>query len=362
MDRKEVCFMDNLMTLRLGYSALNDWEALMIKEEMITGYAKDFYERDMTYTSKHTRVNNKKFLLFALMFFDRIDASHLSMFDMEKLVELNVVDEHAHMIESKLINMDETALLFQRGYQSKYNDNASLLASKEAAEEIMIANKKKIVHALLKQDSIHEYCFMEERELLENYDEWIQDCELWANSTTFSIGKESMGIIKESIMYGIYDSMVSGSIYYDGSIGSSDSVLNEKDRINAKDISRIMNIDLSPELYHLPIPSTVSEAIVLRNRPEIVAFRKVFFEWCKAFKQGDIDMIVRIKNDVRKAQKGLDKYYKWEKSNVKLFSCILDVVIGLIPYLSTVVGIISPFQTRNVIRKKEENSWVLLLK
>lgn len=87
-----------------------------------------------------------------------------------------------------------------------------------------------------------------------------------------------------------------------------------------------------------------------------------FFEWCKAIKQGDIDMATRIKKDISIAQKELDKYYKWETRKTKLFSCITEVLIGQIPYLSNVVGTISPFQTRDTLRKKSKNSWILLLK
>lgn len=349
-------------TLRLGYSALNNWEALMIKEGLITSYDKDFQDRTLTNTSRHTRVDNKKFLLFSLILFDKIDASHLSMFNMDKLIDLGIVDEHAHMIESQLTNMDETALTFQKLNSSMYQHNETLSAARDAAEEIMIANKEKIVKALLKQEQLHEYSFLDGCEISKNYYKWLHDCELWASSTCFPHAKESMGIIKESIMYGIYDSVLSGSIYYDGSIFPTENNSIEETNISAQSISRIMNIDLSPELYHLPIPSTISEAIMLRNRPEIASFRNIFFEWCTALKQGDIDMAMRIKKDVNLAQQELDKYYQWENRKIKLFNCITDVVVGQIPYLSTIVGTISPFQTRNTLRKKNKNSWIFLLK
>lgn len=281
--------------MRFGYSALNNWEALMIREGLITSYDRDFGDKTLTETSKHTRVDNKRFLLFSLILFDKIDASHLSMFNMDKLIDLGIVDEHAHMIESKLINMDKTSFTFQNLNLSMYEHDQALLAARDAAEEIMIANKNKIVKALLKQERLHEYYFLEERDILENYNRWLYDCEFWASNTGVPHAKESMGIIKESIMYGIYDSVLSGSIYYDGSISHTESNSIKETHISIQDISRIMNIDLSPELYHLPIPSTIAEAIMLRNRPEIVSFRSIFFEWCKALKQGDIDMAVRIK-------------------------------------------------------------------
>lgn len=354
--------MRNHTTLRLGYSALNSWEALMIKEGIISGYDKDFPENELTYTSRHTRVDNRKFLLFALVLFDRIDASHLSMFNMDKLIDLGVVDEHAHMVESRLANMDQIALLFQDLDASLYHNNHKLAQAKDAAEEIMIANKEKIIRAIKKQDHMHEHYFFDESELTKYYNKWLNDCELWASVRDNNHAKESMGIMKESIMYGIYDSMESESIYFDGSILPTYQGVQSSVDITAEDVSQIMNIDLSPELYHLPIPSTLSEAIILRSRPEIVSFRNVFFEWCKAIKQGDIDMATRIKKDISIAQKELDKYYKWETRKTKLFSCITEVLIGQIPYLSNVVGAVSPFQTRDTLRKKSKNSWILLLK
>lgn len=249
----------------------------MIKEGIISGYDKDFPENELTYTSRHTRVDNRKFLLFALVLFDRIDASHLSMLNMDKLIDLGVVDEHAHMVESRLANMDQIALLFQDLDASLYHNNHKLAQAKDAAEEIMIANKEKIIRAIKKQDHMHEYNFFNESELTKYYNKWLNDCELWASVRDNNDAKESMGIMKESIMYGIYDSMESESIYFDGSILPTYQGVQSPVDITAEDVSQIMNIDLSPELYHLPIPSTLSEAIILRSRPEIVSFRNVFF-------------------------------------------------------------------------------------
>ena len=354
--------MKKLTTLRLGYSALSNWEVLMIKEGLISSYDRDFDIDELTHTSRHMRVDNRKFLLFALVLFDKIDASHLSMFNMDKLIDLGIVDEHAHMVESHLINMDQTSLLFQNLDVSMYQSNDVLSMAKSTAEEIMIANKEKIVRAILKQERVHERNLIDADEISKNYTKWLRDCEFWASATNFHTAKESMGILKESIMYGLYDSIISGSIYYDGTISSTTRRALGKFDITAEDVCRIMNIDLSPELYHLPIPSTISEAIMLRNRPEILAFRNIFFEWCRAIKQGDIDMAVRIKRDVDLAKKELNKYYKWESSKIKLFSCITDIIIGKIPYLSDIVGAVSPFQTRNILRKKNKNSWILLLR
>lgn len=349
-------------TLRLGYSALNSWEALMIKEGLITSYDKDFYDRKLTDSSQHTRVDNKKFLLFSLILFDKIDASNLSMFNMDKLIDYGIVDEHAHMIEAQLDNMDEIALTFHNLNTSMYQFDQTLSVAKEAAEEIMLANKSKIIKALLKQERLHEYSFLEQQEISKNYNEWLQDCEFWGSSKNFHNSKESMGIIKESIMYGIYDSIQSGSVYYDGSIVPIKNNNIVETNISAQDISQIMNIDLSPVLYHMPIPSTVSEALILRDRPEIVSFRNIFFEWCTALKQGDIDMATRIKKDINLADQELKKYYKWENDKTKLFNCIIDVAVGQIPYFSSLVGSISPFQTRRILKKKNKNSWLLLLK
>lgn len=352
-------------TLCLGFSALNNWEILMIKEGLIEKYHDDFHDKYIKPSPQHMRIDNKSFLLFSIVLFDKIDASYLSTFNMERLIEAGLVDEHAHMVESKLdyLDQDPTNAVFKcLSARKSYDSTPELLEIKQVAEDIMAKNKHKILNAIRKDDAKHEYYFFRHHEIKRFFDKWITDCEFWENSIGFPEGKTDLGIVKKSIMYGLYHSAKCNSIYYDGNISFNNKFSIENHGFTGQDVYQVMNVDLSPELYNLPIPTTLQEALYLRSRPEIVSFREVFFEWCKALQGGDVDLTMRIKSDITLAQKGLEKYYKWENSRVKFFNCLIDMAVSLIPYLSTAVGIISPFQTRNVLKRRIDNSWVLLLK
>lgn len=52
-------------------------------------------------------------------------------------------------------------------------EKKTLSAARDAAEEIMIANKEKIVKALLKQEQLHEYSFLDGCEISKNYYKWF---------------------------------------------------------------------------------------------------------------------------------------------------------------------------------------------
>lgn len=353
----------NNMNLCLGYSALTNWESLMIREGIIDRYDSAFSDTTIPESAKHMRIYNKSFLLFSIVLFDKIDSSSLSMYNMDRLVDLGLVNEHATMIEDHSQKINETAKIFHGIDQHFYDIYPSFVPIKETAEIILRENKEKVINALKKSTQQHETSvFYHWHDLSRYYEQWISDCDYWACTTGMDSAKELLGVLKHSLMYGLYDSHQNGSVYYDGSIFSKKAPSIHNTSFGDKEICRIMNIDLSPELYHFPIPSSFEEALVLRNRPEIESFRKVFFEWCSLLKNGDLELATKIKSDIQLAQKGLEKYYKWEDSKIKHFNCLIDVIIGQIPYLCTLVGLISPFQTRSILSRKKENSWILLLR
>ena len=72
----------NNMNLCLGYSALTNWESLMIREGIIDRYDSAFSDTTIPESAKHMRIYNKSFLLFSIVLFDKIDSSSLSMYNM----------------------------------------------------------------------------------------------------------------------------------------------------------------------------------------------------------------------------------------------------------------------------------------
>lgn len=356
----------NLNKLCLGCASLNNWEILMIREGMIDKISNTIDDRDVSdelLNSKGIKVWDKRFLLFSMVLFDKIDSSRLSKYDLSKLIDLGVIEEHAMIAEDRLAYRNDP---FDSLTEDTYSNDSQMRYLNEISKEIMLVNKNKVIAEIGKKIRIDGMPYYQPTILEEKYDEWIVDCELWSSKKWSRMpNKEELGIFKEGVMSGLYQSMVNGSVYYDGVISSRNLNLNldgfDLNKLQ-ENITQIISLDLSPELYSLPIPSNINEVIQLRNRPEIVSFRKVFFEWCNFLKNGDVEMASKVKQDIKKAQTELEKYYKWENSKVKTFSCLIDAFIGQIPYISNIVSAVSPFSLQKKFEQRMNNSWVLLLR
>lgn len=353
-----------LNQLCLGRAALTNWEVLMIREGMIEKIASDISEYDLISKSsskiKGINVFDKRFLLFAMVLFDKIDSSRLSMYDVSRLIDFGLIDEHALITEYRLGYNDDP---FEQVDQ-KWKSDLQISYLNRIATEIMLKNKDKIINEIGKELHTSGQISFRPDVLREKYDEWVTDCELYRENF-WGPNREQLGDFKQGIIVGLYQSIKNGSVYYDGAITSKNRLFNIPEINNYKKseyISQIISLDLSPELYSFPIPDNMNEVIQLRKRPEIVSFRKVFFEWCGLLRNGDFDLACKVKQDIRKSQNELDKYYKWENSKVKLFSCLIDATIGQIPYISNIVSAVSPFSTRKMLEKRIDNSWILLLR
>jgi hypothetical protein len=347
-----------------GYKALHDWECLLLRDGYINEYCKDFSEKDIVKDLeriKNYKIMNKQFLYFSMILFDKIDSSYLSMYNLDRIIDLGVIEEHGNITESKLEFLPKSP--FDTLSKSTYIENETMYNINHISTEIMELSKESVIRTIYNKFKKHGWYFEEDR-IRKNYGTWIKDCEMWGSSIDWEQSKETLGIVKESLMRGIYNSIKNNSIYYDG--GLSDSAKLQMSSIGqnrfSEDISYIVNLDLSSELYHLPVPTNMEEVIKLRNRNEIQQFRREFFSWCSFLRNGEIDLANKIKKDVDLAKKELEKYYKWENNKTKVFNCLIDVVGGQIPYISNLNGVFSPFSTRNMLNRRKENSWILLLK
>jgi len=127
-----------------------------------------------------------------------------------------------------------------------------------------------------------------------------------------------------------------------------------------EDVYHIVNIDLSNEVGRLPIPKNMSEAMRLRARPEIKSFRNVFLNWCSNMYSGDVAEAEYIKRDFEAATKFFKEQENARKRRQSIFNCSCEILGGLIPYLSTVTGVIGPIKSLKEAREEEKFRWLLL--
>ena len=131
---------------------------------------------------------------------------------------------------------------------------------------------------------------------------------------------------------------------------------NKCDELN----SYIVKADFSSGINVIPKPETFNDVIKLRQDENLISFRRVFNEWIFCLQNNDIDYFIKMKNDVLKANKNLEKLSKFERVNNSVFVRILTIIGGYIPILSEIltgIGFVTPFVTDKI---RLENSWVLL--
>lgn len=352
-------------SLCLGYTALNDWECLLLREGYIEKYHADFLYSDVSddlERIKNYRVKNKGFLFFSMVLFDKIDSSYLSMYDLKKIIDLGIINEHAAITESDLHLMPETE--FKELNQKIYIENEIMRSINETSIEIMILNKNNIMRSIQNYHDRHGYKIVNSEELSNHYLEWIKDCEFWGDQAEWGPTREALGIFKESIMQGLYNSVIKGDVYYEGipSITSNNISLDINEKNLVSEISYILQLDLTPLINYMPIPNSMDEVIKLRKRPEIKQFREIFFTWCDYIRNNELYLASKIKEDIERANRELEKYYYWERKKTQWFNCLFDIIGGQVPYLSNVLSGISPLVLQSMLNRRINNSWVLLLK
>lgn len=78
--------------LYLGESALFNWEALMIRENAISHYYKEFSENREVIVLPNYRISDKKLLYFFMVLFDKIGSVIKSSYDLSCLNNLGLID------------------------------------------------------------------------------------------------------------------------------------------------------------------------------------------------------------------------------------------------------------------------------
>ena len=169
--------------------------------------------------------------------------------------------------------------------------------------------------------------------------------------------REKLGAQKFAKMNGLVTSHLQNATLFDNSIRfkTSKAPLNDL----AEDIYHIVNVDMSQIVGSLPVPRTVQEAMRLRERPEIKSYRNIFLNWCDNMYKGDVPEAEYIKKDFDAAKKFfLDKERR--AKCCPTLRCACEIIGNQIPYLSNVMGVVSPLYNVYNSKLEEKYRWILL--
>ena len=110
----------NFNNIFLGFDETKSIEHLFIREGLISSYCTDFdYDdrafTDEVYLSKHKRINDKSLLFRLLLLYENFDSNTLSVYNLDKLVDLGLINEKSQIARNGLL-LDSSAerILYER--------------------------------------------------------------------------------------------------------------------------------------------------------------------------------------------------------------------------------------------------------
>lgn len=310
----------------------------------------------------------KLFVLLAL--FETVD-SNSSICDYSRLIELGLVNE-------------DCILKMNNDYISVNNDSYA-----NSAIALLGLYKKDVIKYIKRKDrqiSTHHsvykpnnkrtfYCASPTGKLLtleDDFLEIVEKCdECYSTSALFDDREAgffydvfvnspielSIGSIKDNLVEGLYfcekmDMTYASSIFADSKNSLTSKYLDE--------LYYLVRTQLPPEINVLPMPQTLDEVIEMRKSPYLKSFRNVSNEWFSYIESGDINLALKIKNDIVKSNKMLAKLDRYKVFTTSPYYRVFNLIGGAIPILSTIMGVYSFLEPYAIESIQDKYGWSLV--
>lgn len=343
-------------------------ETILIREGLIDEPNSDLSISDITVKPPlRYRVVDKRFLLFLLVLFDNVSSVTKTKYNLDRIIDTGLIDRYSYinwnfaLIDDKTIGINPASekLPILDNYENSYYSSLAIDFMEQHQKEIINFLSIQDSHANLERQPTNHIYDRFNRELANIYfHQWIRE------KSVDEVGEphtpNSIKLTRSNIKYGLKISSLKNTAFYDSTFTSK--IPSNKDISIIKDVSALINIDLSSLFLSFPIPNSMSDVLYLRSQHEIIIFREVFFHWCDLIRSGHVDICREVFKDIDTAKKGLEKFDKWEKRSVNILSCSIEAAIGQIPYLSNLLSIYSPFTLRKTIIDKNKYSWLSLFR
>lgn len=122
----------------------------------------------------------------------------------------------------------------------------------------------------------------------------------------------------------------------------------------------MIRVDFTNGLHIIPNPKTLADVMELRENPDLISFRNIFGRWIGYLVNGDFSAFEKMKDDVEKSNKALEKLSKFRKVDSSWYSRVFTAVGGDIPYISLILngyGLVMPYITDRI---EQKHRWVQL--
>lgn len=298
-------------------------------------------------------LNGSKKLLRALVLFEKIDFES-SIYDYSELIDKGIISE-------------DSMCCSNTNPQNEYELAAVSIMSayKRGIIKYVREDFKSMLRTLQNPRKTPSYKFWQEisysRELVDSifitngflasldkdYYELISHLDLLYNSSrgqegfmhTLIIDQISTLLgIRNNIAYSLMAAEKNNSLFFSDFLNRSakQSITNPGENIYS-----FVKTRLPSEVNILPMPQTLDDVWRMRNHSSVVSFRKVMREWNRCINDNDITAANRIKKDIIKANKAMEKLGMVKRCIDSPYIRTGYFIGGFVPFISSLVNVVS---------------------
>lgn len=372
----------NFDTLFLDSVYKNLFERYCIRQGLITKRFDDYIEqsaKDLEILKSPLR--GIKQLLIWLTLFEFID-SDSSIYDFSRLVDIGLVKE-SNFLSDPEVNSDifcgeyyDVAIDLMRIYK---HDIIKHIKNKDKQElkSLQLYAESRDFWKEIDPSQRKFFCVDDHGNLLsleKNYDEIIEKADaLYAAATSFEdIEKRfafmliwnrdinlDIGSIRDNLMLGLYHSD-NNKMTFASTLFSNLFQSHTIDCIDS--IYYTVQASLPNEVNVMPMPQSLNDVLKMRNSPYIKSFRSVMEEWSSYINSGEYVLAEKIKKDLVRANRQLEKLEKYKKFSTSPYTRVFNLLGGQIPYLGNILGVLSFLEPLAINHTQKKNGWALLTK
>jgi hypothetical protein len=332
---------------------------------------------------KDVIIPNKESLLLNLTLFDSVD-SWSSYYNLNSLVDNGLIKGSAKMFD--YYTMFETRLDFELDNELNKIDFEKKLYAHELSKQVLKKNLnllldhlindrhnmgKELLNSKINKKYVSDFVFS--LLSLENKSNLHKDFEeyIWIDQRKSNLPFEDRTndfnwkfYLKQQLIH--YLKTLTHAIYY--SIKDNHSYLTifqEEQHKKSSDINSnseyIVRTKLEENSLIFPYPESLTDVLKIRERKELIRFRKVLSEWLIALQSGDEYVERKMRIDILKANKELKNLDKWKEYKSSPINFWMNTIGGHIPIFSNVLTIIGTLG--HLYEKRTENrfNWLQLV-
>lgn len=372
----------NFDTLFLDSIYKDLFERYCIRQGLITKRFDDYIEQSAKdLETLKSPLRGIKQLLIWLTLFEFID-SNSSIYDFSKLVDIGLVKESNFLSDPKdksdifCGEYYDIAIDLMRIYK---HDIIKHIKNKDKQElkSLQLYAESRDFWRKIDPSQRKFFCVDDHGNPLsleKNYDEIIENVDaLYDAATSFEdIEKRfefmfiwnrdislDIGSIRDNLMLGLYHSD-NNKLTFASTLFSNLFQSHTIDCIDS--IYYTVQASLPNEVNVMPMPQSLNDVLKMRNSPYIKSFRSVMEEWSSYINSGEYVLAEKIKKDLVRANRQLEKLEKCKKFSTSPYTRVFNLLGGQIPYLGNILGVLSFLEPIAINHIQKKNGWALLTK